>query len=130
MAGKRERINRRLSAASPIVLEQPVDTVAVFRDDWGEVAKRYDLGKLGSPTDIAMLLADAFGNHHAASSSDTLRHCWMALRVFARFAVEDGHVHSAGDLTTAMVGRYVAWLDQQMRDRRTSPGRRGRGRMC
>lgn len=96
MAGKRERIDRRLSAASPIVLEQPADTVAVFRDGWGEVAKRYDLGKLGLPTDIAMLLADAFRNHHAASSSDTLRHCWMALRVFARFAVEDGHVHSAG----------------------------------
>jgi hypothetical protein len=112
MAGKRERIDRRLSAASPIVLDQPVDTVAVFRDGWGEVAKRYDLGKLGLPTDIATLLADAFRNHHAASSSDTLRHCWMALRVFARFAVEDGHVLSAGDLTTAMVGRYVAWLDQ------------------
>ena len=121
MAGKRERIDRRLSAASPIVLDQPVDTVVVFRDGWGEVAKRYDLGKLGLPTDIAMLLADAFRNHHAASSSDTLRHCWMALRVFARFAVEDGHVLSAGDLTTAMVGRYIAWLDQQIAGQTNKP---------
>lgn len=125
MAGKRERIDRRLSAASPIVLDQPVDTVAVFRDGWGEVAKRYDLGKLGLPTDIATLLADAFRNHHAASSSDTLRHCWMALRVFARFAVEDGHVLSAGDLTTAMVGRYVAWLDQQIAGQTNKPWSKG-----
>jgi len=106
MASKRERIDRRLSAASAKVLEQPADAVAVFRDGWGEVAKRYDLGKLGLPTDVTMLLADAFRNHHAASSSETHRHCWMALRVFARFAVEDGHVLSAEDLTTAMVGRY------------------------
>ena len=114
MASKRERIDRRLSAASAKVLEQPADAVAVFRDGWGEVAKRYDLGKLGLPTDVTMLLADAFRNHHAASSSETHRHCWMALRVFARFAVEDGHVLSAEDLTTAMVGRYIAWLDRQI----------------
>lgn len=70
MAGKRERIDRRLSAASAKVLEQPADAIAVFRDGWGEVAKRYDLGKLGLPTDVTMLLADAFRNHHAASSSE------------------------------------------------------------
>ena len=125
MAGKRERIDRRLSAASAKVLEQPADAVAVFRDGWGEVAKRYDLGKLGLPTDVTMLLADAFRNHHAASSSETHRHCWMALRVFARFAIEDGHVLSAGDLTTAMVGRYIAWLDRQIAGQTNKPWSKG-----
>lgn len=125
MAGKRERIDRRLSAASAKVLEQPADAIAVFRDGWGEVAKRYDLGKLGLPTDVTMLLADAFRNHHAASSSETHRHCWMALRVFARFAVEDGHVLSAGDLTTAMVGRYIAWLDRQIAGQTNKPWSKG-----
>jgi hypothetical protein len=125
MAGKRERIDRRLSAASAKVLEQPADVVAVFRDGWGEVAKRYDLGKLGLPTDVTMLLADAFRNHHAASSSETHRHCWMALRVFARFAAEDGHVLSAGDLTTAMVGRYIAWLDRQIAGQTNKPWSKG-----
>ncbi len=65
MAGKRGRIDRRLSAASAKVLEQPADAVAVFRDGWGEVAKRYDLGKLGLPTDVTMLLADARTNVNA-----------------------------------------------------------------
>jgi hypothetical protein len=125
MAGKRERIDRRLSAASAKVLEQPADAVAVFRDGWGEVAKRYDLGKVGLPTDVTMLLADAFRNHHAASSPETHRHCWMALRVFARFAVEDGHVLSAGDLTTAMVGRYIAWLDRQIAAQTNKPWSKG-----
>ncbi|WP_211237259.1 hypothetical protein, partial [Neisseria gonorrhoeae] len=49
----------------------------------------------------------------------------MALRVFARFAVEDGHVLSAGDLTTAMVGRYIAWLDRQIAGQTNKPWSKG-----
>jgi hypothetical protein len=114
MAGKRERIDRRLAAAPPVILAPPVDALVVFRDGWGEVTKRYDLGRLGLPSDITMLLADAFRHHHAASSRDTQRHCWMALRAFARFVMEDGLVLSVDDLTSAMVGRYIAWLDRQV----------------
>jgi hypothetical protein len=125
MAGKRERIDRRLSAASSTVLERPADTIVVFRDGWGEVVRRYDLGRLGLPSDIAMLLADAFRHHHAASSRDTQRHCWMALRAFARFVAEDGHVLSAQDLTTAMVGRYIAWLDRQVAEQTSKPWSKG-----
>jgi hypothetical protein len=114
MAVRRERMERRLSAAPPSMSQQPTDTVVVFRDGRGEVARRYDLGKLGLPVDIAMLLADAFRHHHAASSRETQRHCWMALQAFARFVAEDGHILAADELTTAMVGRYIAWLDQQV----------------
>ena len=60
MPVRRERIDRRLAAATPIVLDQPADTIVVFRDGWGEVTKRYDLGRLGLPSDVARLLADAF----------------------------------------------------------------------
>ena len=114
MAVRRERIDRRLAAATPIVLDQPADTIVVFRDGWGEVTKRYDLGRLGLPSDVARLLADAFRHHHVASNRTTQRHCWMALRTFARFVAQDGQILSADDLTTAMVGRYIAWLDRQI----------------
>src|SRR5271166_3403495 len=115
MAVRRERIDRRLAAATPIVLDQPADSIVVFRDGWGEVTKRYDLGRLGLPSDVARLLADAFRHHHVASSRTTQRHCWMALRAFARFVAQDGQILSADDLTTAMVGRYIAWLDREIR---------------
>src|SRR5208283_2394188 len=114
MAGKRERIDRRLAVAPPIILNQAPDAIIVFRDGWGGVTKHYDLGRLDLPSDVAMLLADAFRHHHAASSRDTQRHCWMALRAFARFVAEDGLVLSVDDLTSAMVGRYIAWLDRQI----------------
>ncbi|MCA1444657.1 hypothetical protein I6F07_31680 [Ensifer sp. IC4062] len=125
MAVRRERIDRRLATAAPIVLDQPADTIVVFRDGWGEVTKRYDLGKLGLPSDIAILVADAFRHHHAASSRETQRHCWMALRAFARFVVEDGQVPSADDLTSAMVGRYIAWLDRQVVGQTNQPWSKG-----
>src|SRR5271165_5822973 len=114
MAVRRERIDRRLAAATPIVLDQRADSIVVFRDGWGEVTKRCDLGRLGLPSDVARLLADAFRHHHVASSRITQRHCWMALRAFARFVAQDGQILSADDLTTAMVGRYIAWLDRQI----------------
>ncbi|NRP75965.1 hypothetical protein ILFOPFJJ_06889 [Ensifer psoraleae] len=125
MAVRRGHIDRRLSAATPIVLDRPADTIVVFRDGWGEVTKRYDSGTLGLPSDIAILLADAFRHHHAASSRETQRHCWMALRTFARFVVEDGQVLSADDLTSAMVGRYIAWLDRQVGGQTNQPWSKG-----
>jgi len=120
-----ERIDRRLPVAPATELDQPADTIVVFRDSWGGVVKSYDLGGLGLPSDIAMLLADAFRHHHAVSSHDTQRHCWRGLRVFARFAAEDGQVLSVGDLTTAMVGRYIAWLDQQVGRQTNKPWSKG-----
>lgn len=115
MAGRRERIDRKMATEVGLaVLGPSADAIVVFRDGWGDVIRRYDLGSLGLPPDIAMLLAEAFRHHHAASSRDTLRHCWMALRVFARFVLEDGLVLSVDDLSSTMVGRYIAWLDRQV----------------
>lgn len=105
MAIKRARVDRRLPTAQ--------ETLEVtFRDSWGEIRKHYDLTKLLLPVDITGLLSAAFAGHHAASEPGTLRHCWHALKVFARFVADDKGVRSAADLTTSMVGRYTNWLDR------------------
>ncbi|OWJ63672.1 hypothetical protein BWR60_28675 [Inquilinus limosus] len=114
MAASRARIDRRLA------VPEDISSVVVFRDPWGEIAKRFELSELGLPADVTMLLGAAFKGHHAGSSHDTQRGCWRALRIFATFAHEDGGIASAADLSSAMVGRYMAWLDRQ-------PGQRGGG---
>jgi hypothetical protein len=96
------------------------ETIIMFRDAWGEVAKRFDMDALGLPADVTALLGQAFRGHHAGSSPDTQRGCYRSLRIFAAFVQEDGAIASAADLTSAMVGRYMAWLDRQ-------PGQDGQG---
>ena len=54
--------------------------------------------------DVITLLSEAFRQHHATSTVDTRRHCWFAIRAFARFASEEGGIQSADDLTTAAIG--------------------------
>ncbi len=113
MAGNRAKIDRRLAVTPLATTEPPANGVIIFQDDWGGVAKRYDLGDQALPSDVVALLADAFLQHHAASTNETRRHCWQSLRIFARFAKEDGGVRSTHDLTTAMIWRYIDWLDRQ-----------------
>lgn len=70
MAGRRERIDRKMGTEVELaVLGPSTDAIVVFRDGWGDVIRRYDLGSLGLPPDIAMLLAEAF-RHHCPSSND------------------------------------------------------------
>jgi len=111
---RRAAIDRRLAS------EAADETVVMFHDAWGEVAKRFDMGKLGLPADVAALLGQAFRGYHPGSSPDTQRGCYRSLRIFATFAAEEGGIASAADLSSAMVGRYMAWLDRQ-------PGPNGRG---
>jgi hypothetical protein len=81
MATKRVRMDRRLPVA------QGARTVT-FRDSWGEIRKHYDLTKLSLAADITSLLSAAFAGHHAASEAESLRHCWHALKAFARFVAD------------------------------------------
>jgi integrase len=113
MAGKHTKIDRRLSAETGTAHPAVVDGVVVFRDGWGAVARHYDLMTLALPVDVVHVLADAFRHHHAASAPDTRRACWLTLRSFSRFAKEETGVQSAHDLSTATIGRYIAWLDRQ-----------------
>jgi hypothetical protein len=99
---------------------EPNDTIVLFRDAWGEVDKRFDLGTLGLPGDVTALLAQAFRGHHAGSSPDTQRGCYRALRLFATFAREEDAVAGVADLTSTLVGRYMDWLNRQ-------PGPDGKG---
>jgi hypothetical protein len=41
------------------------------------------------------------------------RGCYRSLRIFATFVAENGALIDATDLSSAMVGRYRAWLDDQ-----------------
>jgi hypothetical protein len=87
---------------------QEAPGVVVFRDGWGEIAKRFELDELGLPADVTALLGTAFAGHHAGSTPDTQRGCWRALKTFATFAAEDRGIGSAADLRSAMIGRYMA----------------------
>lgn len=111
---RRAPINRRM------VTREASDTIVLFRDAWGEVDKRFDLGRLGLPGDVTVLLAEAFRGHHAGSSPDTQRGCYRALRLFATFAREEDAVAGAADLSSTLVGRYMDWLNRQ-------PGPDGKG---
>jgi len=113
MAGSRAKIDRRLSAGPVAAKSTAVEGVVVFRDGWGEVARRYDLTKLALPADVIQVLADAFRHHHVSSTPDTRRACWQALQSVARFAREDAGIQSVHDLNTATIGRYITWLDRQ-----------------
>lgn len=104
---RRVPIDRRLGR------QEADETIVLFRDAWGEVAKRFDLEKLGLPGDVTALLVEAFRGHHAGSSPDTQRGCYRALRIFATFVREEDAIDGAADLTSALVGRYMDWLDRQ-----------------
>ncbi|RWK57576.1 hypothetical protein [Mesorhizobium sp.] len=111
---RRAPIDRRMST------QAAAENIVMFRDAWGEAAKRFDMDALGLPADVTALLGEAFRGHHAGSSPDTQRSCYRSLRIFAAFAQEDEAIASVADLTSAMVGRYMAWLDRQ-------PGQDGQG---
>jgi hypothetical protein len=111
MAVERRRTDRRFAVAPTVI--RPAAALVEFRDGWGEIDQRYDLGTLALPADITLLLAEAFSRHHPASSRETRRGCWRSLQVFARFVHADGGVAATCDLSTALISRYIAWLDAQ-----------------
>lgn len=127
MSSRKARLDRRLQvAAPPGQATTAAGAVVELRDRWGQVKQRYDLETLALPKDMARMFAEAFRQHHAASSPETSRGCWKTLQSFARFVAEDGGVRSLRDLDTAAVGRYIAWLDRQVGPTGEPRSRRGR----
>lgn len=59
-------------------------------------------------------LADAFWNQERVRSEDSLRGYWHGLKTFGRFAQETGAVRHLSDVNTAMLGRYLEWLNHQV----------------
>ena len=113
MLRKRTRIDRRLRAARPPTTGSLLETVVVFSDAWGYKSRRYDFDTLHLPPDVRALFADAFREHCATFSDSTRRSMWTVLGKFARFVAADGHVRSTAGLSTAMVHRYIEWIDCQ-----------------
>ncbi|MER8461238.1 hypothetical protein NKH24_35575 [Mesorhizobium sp. M1300] len=111
MRTDRRRIDRRLSDEAQPTVSIEGGPVVLFRDAWGELVQRFDLGQLNLPAELVAPYAEAFRGHHAASSPATRHACWNALKFFARFLAEGGSVQSPPDLTTELFGRYILWLD-------------------
>ena len=121
MSANRPRIDRRIVCSRPADRQETPDPVVVFVDGWGEVTSRYDHRILGLPPDVTVLFAEAFRHHHAASTRETQRHCWLALRTFARFATVTDSVHSTRDLTSAALESYIDWLHGERNQRTGNP---------
>ena len=106
----RRAINRRLNIAAP---EQPEPGAeVVFNDAWGEPIQWFAFDKLGLPADIAAILAEAFRHHYAGMEPNGRVGAWKRIKVFAAF-VREHQIEDASELTTALVGRYLIWLDRQ-----------------
>jgi hypothetical protein len=120
MTRSRARINRQIMPVTPTTdaaergavtgeSNAGVDNI-VFHDAWGRVEQRFDVAELRLPGDLATLLAEAFRAHYTGTAATTRDVAWRALLLFTRFVVEDGRIHTARDLTTEALGRYVVWL--------------------
>ncbi len=109
----RARIDRRFGAEPPAATVAVEGTVTLFRDPWGELVQRFDLGELDLPGTMAVIFAAAFRSHYAPLSRETRVNCWQALKAFSRFLAQDGGVAGVEDLTTELFGRYVLWLAQR-----------------
>ena len=105
-------IDARVAAEPRVIAGEPGANVGIitFHDAWGQTEQRFDPAELRVSADLAALLAEAFRAHWTSAAATTRDLAWRALRLFTRFVVEDGHIHTARDLTTEALGRYVVWL--------------------
>lgn len=111
MRTDRRRIDRRLSGEAQPTVSIEGGPVVLFRDAWGELAQRFDLGQLNLPAELVAPYAEAFRGYHAASSPATRHQCWNALKFFARFLADCSSVQVPANLTTELFGQYILWLD-------------------
>lgn len=113
MQHKSLQIDRRLITASSATRLLSSGLVVVFTDEWGMTRQTFDLGQLGISQELKMLFADSFRMHYAGATTVTRKGCWKALRAFARFVENDGHIQAAQDMGSEAIGRYIAWIDRQ-----------------
>ena len=116
MAARRERIDRRLSATAPIVLGQPANTIVVF-------------ATAGARSQSATISAGSVCRVTSQCFWPTLSVIIMPHRAGTRSVIadgaarvralrgQDGPVVSVDHLSSAMVGRYIVWLDRQVAGR-------------
>lgn len=73
-----------------------------------------DFSRLPLAPVLRRALADAFWNQERVRSEESLRGYWHSLKTFGRFAQETKAVRGFSDVNSAMVGRYLEWLNRQV----------------
>ena len=73
-----------------------------------------DFSRLPLPPALRRALADAFWSQERVRSEDSLRGYWHSMKTFGRFAQETKVVRVLSDVNSAMVGRYLEWLNRQV----------------
>ena len=110
MKGCRPHVNRLL------VRHARLDTERRSTDAPRKVGSTLvDFSKLPLPPAVRRALAEAFWSLERVRSAGTLHCYWHSVRSFSRFARETGAVRSLHDVNSAMVRRYIEWLNRQVR---------------
>ncbi len=73
-----------------------------------------DFSRLPVAPTLRRALADAFWNQERVRSEDTMRGYWHSLKTFGRFAKETKAVRDLSDVHSAMISRYMEWLNHQV----------------
>jgi hypothetical protein len=63
---------------------------------------------------VRRALADAFWSQESVRSDDTLRGYWHSVKAFGRFVEETRTVRGLNDVDSAMLSRYLDWLNRQV----------------
>ncbi len=74
-----------------------------------------DFSTLPLPPDVRRALADAFWNHFGVRSPQQIQVLWANVKVFVRFIVESGSLHSLADVHHDLLVRFIEWLNIQCR---------------
>lgn len=72
-----------------------------------------DFSSLQLPKAVSCMLAEAFWNQMGVRSDSTIRGYWYNLKIFARFVAETNALRSLSDVSSALVVRYIEWLNTQ-----------------
>jgi hypothetical protein len=72
-----------------------------------------DFSTLHLPAAVSGALADAFWNLVGVRSDPTVRGYWYNAKIFGRFAAETHAVRSLHDVDSALMVRYIEWLNTQ-----------------
>lgn len=72
-----------------------------------------DFASLDLPEDVRLMLAEAFWSHVGVRSDRSIHTNWSHLKTFNRFVRETQAVQGLLDVHSAMLMRYVEWLNSQ-----------------
>lgn len=111
MMARRPHINRVLPRAVPAAAE---DSGSVPVDGLRQLGSTViDFSTLHLPPVVSRALAEAFWNQVGVRADPTVRSYWHHLRIFGRFVAETQAVGSLSDVGTALLVRYIEWLNKQ-----------------